>query len=213
MNPSFDLTGSQVRQAREYPISESTVIQNGQAVVLIDGKVYPATAASDVLLGVAAENHLGVPDAMNTRSNGRLIKVYDSPTQIYVCKTPEYTAQSGDTASFTCAAKTAGLKNGFVKLVDKEPDSTNTDALGMVYEITGSTSAGVVTLNRGAENGRIGAGDVFEVYPPVGYKLGKLNSRLCGVTLDSEAANSALAVVGHITELGLTELKLKTIFA
>jgi len=213
MNPSFDLTGSQVRQAREYPINESTVILSGQAVVLTEGKVMPATSASTVVLGVAAENHLGVPDAFNPRSNGKFIKVFDSPTQVYVCKTPEYPALTGDTDFFTCTAKTTGLKNGYAKLVDKEADSTNSDPLGSTYDIVSSDTNGKITINRSTGNGKIAAGDVFELYPPVGYAAGRLNARLSGISLDGDLANSAVAVAGHVTELGLTELKLKTIFA
>ncbi|MCL2080689.1 MAG: hypothetical protein FWH16_01170 [Oscillospiraceae bacterium] len=213
MNPSFDLSGSQVRQAREYPIDGSTVIISGQTVALADGKVVAAPPSAAAVLGVAAENHLGVSDAFNPRSNGGAIKVYDSPTQVYVCKTPEYTVLTGDTDFFTCAAKTAGLKNGRAKLVDKEAGSTNKDPLGTAYNIISSEANGKITIDRGEGGGQIAAGDVFELYPPVGYATGKLNAKLCGISLDAELADSALTVVGHVPGLGLTEIKLKTIFA
>ncbi|MCL1820567.1 MAG: hypothetical protein FWG36_07935 [Oscillospiraceae bacterium] len=213
MNPSFDLSGSQVRQAREYPIEPETVIQSGQAVVLTGGRVAAATAAATVTLGVAAENHLGIPDAFNPRSNGKTIRVYDSPTQIHVSRAPEYAAVSGNTGSFTCAAKSAGLANGFVKLVDKEAGSVNKDPLGAIYDIISSDNTGEITINRGTENGKIDTGDIFEIYPPAGFASGMLNPRLSGLSLDGSTANSALTVMGHVSDLGLVELKLKSIFA
>lgn len=214
MNPSYDLTGSQVRQAREYPIATNTSIQNGQAVTLTNALVTSASVSSSgPILGVAAETHLGMNDSMNLRSNGRVIKIYDSPTQVYTCRVPEYTATAGTANTITCGAASDSLRNGFVKLVDKENGSTNEDVLGTVYTITGSTTAGVITIDRPSLSPtNINAGDVFEIYPPVGYNKSRLRSGGAHINLDSMVTDSPITIAGSVISMGLAELTIRNIY-
>lgn len=213
MNPTYDLTGSQVRQAREYPIAVNTVIQSGQAVVITNGLVVAASATQAApILGIAAESHLGVADAFNNRSNGKTIKIYDSPTQIYTCRAPEYAASAGTVNTLTCAAKSDTLKGGLVKLVDKESTSTNTDPLGTVYNIILSNTSGVITTDRMSTT-PIATGDIFEIYPPVGYNQCKLTSGQSGISLDAVCDGSPVTVAGRVISLGLVEIAVKNIYS
>ena len=84
MRPIQNAGGHVGLTARSYPIAYNTAISSGQVVKLSAGKVVSAVAAeTSPILGIAAENHPGVPDALNYRANGPEILVYDSPELIF----------------------------------------------------------------------------------------------------------------------------------
>lgn len=126
----------------EYDIAKTTAIKAGQVVKLAEGLVVAATAAeTGAILGVAKENHSGAEDAINPRSNGAKILVYDDPGMIMRCKAPVMAATSGSATTFvsTDLATLADddLNGGYIVLVEKSASSTNTDELGSVRRITG----------------------------------------------------------------------------
>lgn len=188
------LDGGVLRSAREYDIASATAITRGQLVKLSEGKVISAVVAeTGALLGVAAEAHSGVADALDPRANGTKIMVFDDPSAIYQCAAPQVTAAGGSatTLVFTAGQHFANddFNGGYVKLVSKVADSTNTDAIGTVraisdYAVTASTS-GTFTI---ASGGTPNAGDVYAVFPPVGFAKGNLNSTKDGLVLSASAS-------------------------
>lgn len=213
------LDGQVLSSAREYDIAYNTAISAGQLVKLSEGKVIAAVAAeTGALLGVAAENHSGVADALDPRANGTKILVYDDPHAVYQCEAPQVSAASG---SATTLVFTAGqyfsaddFNGGYVKLVSKASGSTNTDEIGKVraisdFAVTANTS-GTLTL---ASGGTPASGDVYAVFPPPGFAKGNLNSDRTGLVL-SASASLSLRVIG--SDIGFNKINVmvkKHIFA
>ena len=129
----------------EYDIAKTTAIKAGQVVKLSEGLVVAATAAeTGAILGVAKENHSGAEDAINPRSNGTKILVYDDPGMIMRCKAPVMAATGGSATTFvsTDLATLADddLNGGYIVLVEKGASSTNTDEIGSERRITDFTA-------------------------------------------------------------------------
>lgn len=203
------LDGGVYVSAREYDVAYNADIQEGQFVKLSQGKVVSAVAAeTGALLGVAAENHSGSADALDPRANGTRIYIIDDPDAVYQCAPPVITASGGTatTLVFTAGQYYAAddFNGGYVKLVSKASDSTNTDEIGTVreiidYAVTPSTS-GTFTL---ASGGTPNAGDVYAVFPPPGFTKGNLNSAKDGIILTA-AVSLPLRVIGR--DLGMDKI-------
>ncbi len=196
--------------AREYDIASDTAIAEGQLVKLSGGLVVAAAAGeTGAVLGVAAESHSGSPDALDPRADGTKLLVIDDPDAVYRCKAPEVTALADGSAT---SIKVTALKvfaaddfnGGYVKLVRKASESTNTEAIGTVRRITdfalddATPTMGILTVESG---GTPGAGDVYELYPPVGFSKGNLDAGISTLVL-SATNNLPLRVVGHDRALG-----------
>ena len=196
--------GGVLKSAREYDIAANTAVHAGQVVALSGGLVIPAVAAqTGAILGIAAETHTGVTDAINPRANGTKIMVWDAPNLIMKCAAPRITAASGSTTTLVAATLATFAANdftgGYVRLVEKAEGSTNADAIGQVRRITASAAdTKTFTLESG---GTPVAGDVYEVFPPLGFAKGNLDAELSGLSLAATAA-LALKVVGHDRDLG-----------
>lgn len=207
MKPFQNTDGGVIQSVRTYDIASDTAVLEGQVVVLADGKVAPAAVnQGDAILGIAAESHSGQADAINPRSNGKEITVFDGPTMIMQCKAPAMAATGGSATTFVCTDMAAfadnDFKGGFIRLVSKDDESTNTDAIGQVREITASAgSSKTLTVEQG---GTICAGDVYEIYPPKGFAKGNLSADKCALVLTA-TATLALKVVQNNREgyLGL----------
>lgn len=190
--------------AREYDIAHDTAISAGQCVKLSGGKVVSAAAdETGALLGVAAENHSGTADALDARSNGTKIFVIDDPATVFQCPAPRVTAAAGGSSTTLVVTELKAFSaddfnGGCVKLVSKVTGSTNTDEIGTVRAITdfattGSpASSGTLTL---AEGGTACVGDVYELFPPIGFAKGNLNGAKDALTL-SASASLPLRVIG-----------------
>lgn len=209
------LDGGVLSSAREYDIATNTAIVRGQFVKLSEGKVISAVAAeTGALLGVAAENHSGVADALDPRANGTKIMVYDDPSAVYQCAAPQVTAAAG--GSGTTLVVTAGqyfanddFNGGYVKLISKAANSTNTDEIGTVraisdFAVTANTS-GTFTI---ASGGTPAAGDVYAVYPPAGFAKGNLSADKDGLVL-SASASLPIRVIGADVRLGKINVMVK----
>ncbi len=191
--------GGVILSAREYDIGTSTEVKEGQVVVLSGNLVTKAAAAeTGKILGVAAETHSGAADALNPRSNGKKILVYDNPSLVMRCKAPQLTATSGssttlvDTTGLSSSLSNDTFNGGYIKLVKLGSSSTNTDPIGKIRKITdhvGSTST--LTVESG---GTICAGDVYELYPPIGLQAGNLDTNRKGIVY-SATAEISLKVV------------------
>lgn len=200
--------GGVLASAREYDIAAGTAIKEGQ-VVKMSGVVISATVGeTGAILGVAAESHSGQADALSPRENGTGIMVYDAPGAIFQCAAPEVTVTSG-TATTLVATGIAAFANddfngGFVKLMRKAANSTNADLIGQVRRITDFVAdSKTFTIESG---GVPYAGDVYAVFPPIGFAKGNLNADRTGLVLTA-TASLALKVVGR--DLTLDKINVK----
>ena len=215
------LDGATHISAREYDVAADTAISEGQIVKLVDGLVVAAAVnETGAVLGVAAESHSGSADALNTRANGKKITVIDDPNTVFQCAAPQVTAlaSSATTLEVTDLKAFAAddFNGGYVKLVSKASGSTNTDEIGTVRRISdfaldnATPTKGVLTVESG---GAACAGDVYAVFPPVGFAKGNLNSARDGVVL-SAAADLPLRVIGADTGFGKINVMIgKHVFA
>lgn len=187
----YDGTGSQVMAAREYDIAAATNIAEGSYVKLSAGKVINVVVGeTTAILGVAAENHGGSADAFNLRANGLKIKVYDSPAAISEFVAPRATATSGSATTMAATGLATFVDNdfqgGYIKLVSKLATSTNTDPIGKVYPVTASTAA--TKLFTVASGQTHNTGDIYEIYPPVGFAKGNFDATFQKYDLTATAA-------------------------
>lgn len=193
MKLRFDLSGSQVHSAREYDIATNTAIEAGQVVKLSAGLVVAAAAAeTGAILGVAAEDHSGVSSDMNPRSNGAKILVYDCPTAVFSCPAPVITVTTGTSTTLAdtgiAAFSDDDFNGGYVKLVGKASGSTNPDPIGKVRRITDYTGTGKVFTLDETLSAAITAGDTYELYPPIGFAKGNLDSGIVKLVVTATAA-------------------------
>ncbi len=207
--------------AREYDVAADTALAEGQAVKLADGLVVAAAAnETGALLGVASENHTGVADAIDPRTNGKKIFVIDDPSAVYQCKAPEVTAAGGSATTLEVTALKVfaadDFNGGYVKLASKTENSANTDVVGAVRRITdfalddAMPTRGVLTIESG---GAPDAGDVYELYPPIGFAKGNLDASGASLVLTG-TADLPLKVVGRDVGFGKINLMIgKHLFA
>lgn len=192
---SYDNSGSQVMAAKEYDIAAATAITEGSFVKLSAGKVINVVVADTAaILGVAAENHGGSADAFNVRANGLKIKVWDSPSAAYETPAPRATATSGSTTTMAATGLAtfadSDFVGGYIKLVSKVAASTNTDPIGTVYPVTGSTASTKLFTFTKTAGGAVTAGDIFEIYPPIGFAKGNFDATFSKYDLTATAAIS-----------------------
>ena len=192
---TYDISGSQIMAAREYDIAAATNVAEGSFVKLSAGKVINVVVADTAaILGIAAENHGGSADAFNARANGLKIKVYDAPTEAYETTAPRATATSGSTTTMAATGLAtfadSDFVGGYIKLVSKVAASTNTDPIGTIYPVTGSTAATKLFTFTKTAGGAVTAGDIFEIYPPVGFAKGNFDSTFQKYDLTATASIS-----------------------
>lgn len=190
-------SGSGIVHYREYPIAYNTNIKMGAAVTLTGGLVTLAAAdQTGAILGIAAENHGGSPDALNPRADKTAMLVADNPAMIIEHKAIEFLATGGTTTTVKLAYYSGAdhdMQYGFVKLVAKGASSTNTDPVGTMYAISDSAySANVLTLTIPTAGGAVTAGDTFVLYPPIGGGIkGLLNEGRTAIVTSSSTTNVA----------------------
>ena len=193
MNIIYNSNGSQVDSVKEYDIAYNTAVSIGQVVKLSAGKVVLAAAGeTGAILGIAYENHPGTADALNPRANGTRIKVLDAPNAVFECAAPQITATGGSTTTFV-ASTVSGFADGDftggkMKLIAKGASSTITDPVGAIYPITGSTAASGTFTTTTTITGGVTAGDIFAIFPPIGFQKGNLDSGISKLVLTASAA-------------------------
>ena len=206
MRPIQNAGGHVGLNARSYPIAAATAISAGEVVKLSGGLVVSsAAAASAPILGIAAENHPGVADALNARANGAEILVYDNPQLIFECPAPVIAAASGSATTIVPAngdvdANSANdaFNNSVLVLISKAAESANTDPIGKHIPITDYTASGTVITK--ASGGTPSAGDKYEVYPAVGAAVGgiaSLDSTTLSKLVVSTKGATKIKCVGH----------------
>ena len=210
MRPVQNADGHVGLSSRPYPVEADEAIREGQVVQLSGGVVVPAvTAQTGAVLGIAAENHSGVLDGLNPRSNGTELLVYDNPGLIFECSAPEVTAESGSITTLVSSAGSLGtftddaFNGGVLQLAAKGAESGNDDTLGMLRPVT-DYAASTYTFTI-ASGGAVGKGDVYRLYPPLGFAKGGLDAALARLVVSGSGA-TALKVVGHDYERGMLRL-------
>lgn len=202
MKPIQNADGHVGLTAREYPIAAATAISAGQVVKLSGSLVVAAAAAeTGAILGIAAENHPGTADPLNSRANGTGILVYDNPELVFECPVSEIAAASGSATTIVPASGDVsstvaddGYNGAVLVLVAKAAESANTDPLGLHIAVADYTKSGTIITK--ASGGTPSAGDVYEMYPAVG-------SAICGLDSDRErlvvsaTGATSLRVIGH----------------
>ena len=210
MVPKNNASGGPILSERSYPIAKATEVSVGQVVKLSVGKVVPVTASdTSAILGIAAETHTGAEDALNPRSNGEEIMVYDGPDLVFSCKAPTITVKSG-TATTIVADSDGGIaafaaddfNGGLLQLVSLAASSTNTDVVGQIRKVSDFADASGTETFTVDSAGTAAAGDVYRVYPPIGFAKGGYDSKACRYVL-SGAASLGVKVVGWDKEHGL----------
>ena len=210
------LDGAVHVSAREYDIARETAISEGQLVKLNEGLVVGAAAnETGAILGIAAENHSGKADAIDPRADGKKIFVIDDPSVVMQCKAPEVTATAGTENTLTAELSAFSAKDfngGYVKLIRKaeksgdagapeQAQSKNADVVGQVRRIE-NFDGGTLTLEEG---GAPEAGDVYALFPPIGFAKGNLGAGGASLALTG-AAELPVKVIGH--DLGLGKINL-----
>lgn len=206
MKPIQNAGGHVGLTARSYPIAYNTAISEGEVVKLVNGLVVAsAAAAAAPILGIAAENHPGTEDALNTRANGVEILVYDNPELIFECPAPSFAAASGSATTIVPAsgavdasASNDAFNDSVLLLISKAAASTNTDPIGKKIPVTDYTASGTIITK--ASGGAPSAGDTYEVYPKLGAAVGGIASLdttyLSKLVLTAKGATK-LKCVGH----------------
>ena len=196
---------------REYDIAADAQVECGAVMRIVEGRAAAASQYQTTpVIGIAAESHSGEEDVFDPRANGTKIRIWDSPNLIFQCAAPRVTATSG--GSSTLLAINGGdlgafadddFIGGYIRLAEKAQGSTNTDRVGDIRRITDSSGTQKTwTLEEG---GTPCVGDVYEVYPPIGFMKGCLTDDRCGLRLVG-TTNLALRVIGRDFDKGLINM-------
>jgi hypothetical protein len=133
------------------------------------------------ILGVAARTHTGSSSSINPNDYSLEIPVYYNPSQIFECEAPKITATGGTTTTIIATGDDAfaddAFNGGKAKLISKVAASTNTDPIGTIYSISDfDTSDETFTIN--TAGGAVTAGDIFYIFPPIGFATVELETNL-----------------------------------
>ena len=193
MRQVMDVSGAVLQSEREYDIAANTNVSVGALVKLNKGQVEAASAAATgALLGITAEAHTGVEDALNPRNNGTKIIVRDAPGAIFACPAPVLAGKTGGNATTVKFKGASGVganayDGGFIK--DK------TGAIRRISATAETTGDVTLTVDTGST---VGDGEPFVFFPPVGCTLLGLNTGATNVDATKTGATS-VKVVGRDT--------------
>lgn len=199
-----DMSGIQTPQVTSFPINAATNIAKGVAGTLNSSTGYieaitNASTAANPIAGVTAASHNAVNSTLSPWEVATEIRMYSSPGAVFAAPCPTVTAAAGSTNAVINAAGTLGafadnaFIGGWAQL--KTLDATNgtcTDPIGTKKFITDSANS--TTLINAAFTNAAAVGDVFYIYPPVGFLI-----EVATGTTPSLAActsNAPLKVVG-----------------
>jgi hypothetical protein len=203
MRPIQNAGGHVGLTARNYPIAAAAAISAGEVVQLSGGLVIAAVASqTGPILGIAAENHPGVADALNVRANGTEILVYDNPELIFECPAPTFKASGGTATTVTAAAAdvamaTADAFNGGYLVSPKGNKRAVTD-------FASANSVATFTVPSGETPA---ADDEYTLYPPIGCAAGwRLDADTLSKIVLSATGCTKLKVVGHDFDRGMVRL-------
>ncbi len=181
---------------REYEISASSDLKKGTVMCISDGAAAKATASGKIL-GVLDEDYNVSKDILNPRSGSGLAKINITPDGIFSFPVQTFTIATAGTAttltlesSSAIPTSSAVLKGGYIKLISKGANSTNTDSVGCIRKITAQASY-VLTVDNG---GSACAGDVYAVFPPANFAYITLTSDALAFKFAASAGTAAKVV-------------------
>lgn len=172
----YSLSGNDL--VLEFPIHPNVAVNKGDPISF-DYSTNPGTVYSAVgsdFFGVAAEDHSGVEDDFNPRSNGTKLKVICPPDGVYEMECPVFTVNYASECTSTsihlqgCECEDVG--GLYVMLVKKGESSTNTDKIGVLRKVVAiqhdyeHSNAYIVTVNTGGVGCQ---GDQYALVPSVGF--------------------------------------------
>lgn len=206
MDYSMNSAGVCTPCIREYETDITTDMPRGTVVALSAGKVIKATDSSSVL-GITSHDYVAERDELIPCSGNGRVKVVVSPGTLCRMARPSFTVTEAGTAT---TVKAAGISapsasnafaGGYVKLVSKKENSTNTDNVGIARKITASSGT-TLTLEAG---GTPCAGDVYEIILPAGFEYLVLSddSRFFNV---ASSKSTIAKVVANLPENGYAEV-------
>lgn len=196
MDYSMNSAGICTACIREYELGVNEDMPKGTVVALENGKAVKA-AANSVVLGITAMDYKAQKDELVPGSGKCRVKVTVSPGTMCRMEHPEFAvteAGSGTTvkaSGITMPSAANALKGGYVKLVYKPENSTNTDAVGAVRKITAS-SGSTITVEEG---GTAFAGDIYAILPPAGFEHIALSADARSFELAAEKSGMAKVAV------------------
>ena len=190
---SFSLTGANIPAIKEFEIEKDTAVKSGRIVYIDENGI--VNKEGGTILGVAAEDHSGEKDLLNTRANGNKIRVDITQAGVYKMPCPVFESIENSQTSFVCnnTCANANIKGSLV-LVAKGHDSTNSDYIGKRRKITAATVSGnktVVTLEGDVTTCK---GDRYAFVPAVGFN-GSADSTNTGFSAVMNADSPVLTVV------------------
>ena len=203
MRPIQNAGGHVGLTARVYPIAYNTAISAGEVVQLSGGLVVAAAAnQTNPILGIAAENHPGVADALNVRANGTEILIYDNPELVFECPAPTFAASGGTATTVTTtttdvATTSADAFNGGFLVSPKGNRRAITD-----FANNSTTNTFTVPSGETAADG-----DVYTLYPQIGCAAGwRLDATTLSKIVLTATGATKLKVVGHDFDRGMIRL-------
>ena len=143
MKFSFNASGANAPLIREYDITPTFAVKEGEALGIADSIAVKADDG-DHLLGVCAEEHTGVHDELNPRADGSKIRVNIAPHAVYETALPKVAAKSGGATTLVVdsAGLSASVASGRAVLVAKAATSANTDEVGSARRISACAVSG-----------------------------------------------------------------------
>lgn len=198
---SFSLTGANTPAIKEFDIEKNTAITSG-TVVYIDQNGVVNKDGNGSVLGVAAEDHSGEKDILNSRANADKIRVDITLGGVYKMPCPVFEAsENSDATSFVC--ESTDIDNsckGYLVLVSKNSDSTNTDYCGKRRKITSVAVSGDKAVFALEEAGAACKGDKYAFVPATGF-VGSIDESAKDFCASAASGNdAALTVVSCNTE-------------
>lgn len=160
----------------EFPVYSNRVIHKGDPVAL--DKSYAYKSYDTGFIGIAAEDHSGVADDMNPRSNGTSIKIMCSNDAVYELSSPIYTVT--ETYSSPCTETlieaegpfTYDNNESYLVLIKKGEGSTNTDPIGKLRRVSAVIDSGFNDIYdfTVATGGVACVGDQYALIPMISCK-------------------------------------------
>lgn len=160
--------GNTTPTIKEYVTNETVFLKKGTLMMVRDGKVLKADGTMTPI-GILAEDYDPEPNELNVHAGDKHVRVIVSPNAVY--RVPPFRVtltENGTTTTMkwpgTVPTSSSAFKGGYFRLLEKGENSTNTDPIGTVRESSGTTESNVNL----EEGGVPCAGDVYEIFMPVG---------------------------------------------
>lgn len=204
--------GNTVPNIKKFRTSETEPIKKGTLMMAKEGELIRSDGTFTAV-GILAEDYDPNPNELNAHAGDGFVRVIISPNAVYRILPFRMTlAENGTSTTMTwpgtAPTSNNAFKNGYFRLVEKGEKSSNTDPIGTIRHVTESVGPDI-TLEEG---GIASAGDVFDVFMPIGSSF---------LTVDAEdptrcilvpGSNGTYRVVGCEPQTGYMEIVIRNNF-